>query len=127
MSTTFFKLEQSRIDQALQAYVRAVGDDPNVLAVVLFGSLARGDATAMSDADVLLLLAGSTEPFHTRIPSYLRCGVGIAMDVFPYTLDEARQMLDDESGIVSVALREGIWLLERGKVRERVLAHSTAA
>jgi len=104
-----------------------VADDPDVLAVVLFGSLARGEATAMSDADVLLLLARSTKSFHARIPDYLRSGVGIAMDVFPYTLDEAQQMLDDESSIVPVALREGIWLLERGKVRERVLGHLTAA
>ena len=127
MSTTFFRLERDRIDRALQAYVRAVADDPDVLAVVLFGSLARGEATAMSDADVLLLLARSTKSFHARIPDYLRSGVGIAMDVFPYTLDEAQQMLDDESSIVPVALREGIWLLERGKVRERVLGHLTAA
>ena len=28
-----------------------------------------------------------------------------------------------EGGVVPVALREGIWLLDRGRVRERLLRH----
>ena len=59
------------------------------LAVVLFGSLARGDATAMSDADIMIILSDASEPFHTRISAFIRPGVGVAMDVFPYTLDRS--------------------------------------
>jgi predicted nucleotidyltransferase len=91
------------------------------LAIVLFGSLARGDGTAMSDADVLLILARSSKPFHARIPDYLRSGIGIPMDVFPYTLVEARRMLSEGMGVVPVALREGIWLLDRARVRQGLM------
>jgi len=105
----------------LRAYVQALAGDPEVLAVVLFGSLARGEATAMSDADVLLILARSSRPFHARIPDYLRSGIGIPMDVFPYTLAEAQRMLGEGTGVVPVALREGIWLLDRARVREGLL------
>jgi len=95
--------------------------DPEVLAIALFGSLARGEATAMSDADVLLILARSSKLFHARIPDYLRGGIGIAMDVFPYTLAEAQYMLKEGTGVVPVALREGIWLLDRARVREGLM------
>lgn len=121
MSVTFFRLDRERTERALRAYVQALAGDPEVLAVVLFGSLARGEATAMSDADVLLILARSSRPFHARIPDYLRGGIGIAMDVFPYTLAEAQRMLGEGTGVVPVALREGIWLLDRARVREGLL------
>ena len=104
MSVKFFRLDKQRIDQALRRYAAGLAEDPRVLAVILFGSLARGDATGTSDADVVIILHDSPEPFHDRIPEYLRPGVGISMDVFPYTLQEA--------------LREGRWLLDRAGVRE---------
>jgi len=104
-----------------------LASDPEVLAIVLFGSLARGEATAVSDADILLILARSTKPFHARIPDYLRSGIGVPMDLFPYTLTEARRMLGDGTGVVSVALREGIWLLDRAHVREGLMAQQAAS
>ena len=121
MSVTFFRLDRERIERALRAYVQALAGDPEGLAIVLFGSLARGEATAMSDADVLLILARSSKPFHARIPDYLRGGIGIAMDVFPYTLAEAQYMLEEGTGVVPVALREGVWLLDRARVREGLM------
>jgi len=39
--------------------VRRAAGDPEVLAVVLFGSVARGEATARSDVDVCLVLDGA--------------------------------------------------------------------
>ena len=127
MNVTFFRLDQQRIERALQAYVQALASDPEVLAIVLFGSLARGEATAVSDADILLILARSTKPFHARIPDYLRSGIGVPMDLFPYTLTEARRMLGDGIGVVSVALREGIWLLDRAQVREGLMTQQAAS
>ena len=43
------------------------------------------------------------------------------MDVFPYTLAEAQRMLDEGTGVVPVALREEIWLLDRAQVREGLM------
>jgi len=42
------------------------------------------------------------------------------MDVFPYTLVEA-QRLGEGTGVVPVALREGIWLLDRARVRKGLM------
>jgi predicted nucleotidyltransferase len=118
VSVRFFRIDQERIERALRAYVQDLASDPDVMAIVLFGSLARAEATAMSDADLLLILARSSKPFQARIPDYLR--IGIPMDVFPYTLAEAKHMLSEGDGVVSVALKEGVWLLDRAHVRERM-------
>jgi predicted nucleotidyltransferase len=120
VSVIFFRVDQERIERALRAYVQALAGDPDVLAIILFGSLARGEATARSDADLLLILARSSKPFQARLPDYLRNGIGIPMDVFPYTLAEAKHMLSEGDGVVSVALKEGVWLLDRAQVRERM-------
>src|SRR3970040_3080214 len=45
----------SRPDQLKRLAIRA-GEDPDVLAVLLFGSVGRGDVTPASDVDVCLVL-----------------------------------------------------------------------
>lgn len=97
-----------------------MAEDPAVLAVVLFGSLARGEATAASDADVLIVLRDSGEEFLERIVRYKPVGLGISVEVFPYTLDEARGALRDGRGVIGVALSEGRVLFPMGHGRETV-------
>jgi hypothetical protein len=78
--------------------------------VVLFGSYARGDSTAASDADLLIVLRDSPLRFDERIPLYHPTGLGVSVEVFPYTLAEARQSLREGWGVVPVALKEGLTL-----------------
>lgn len=126
MSARFFRLDRERVDRDIRAYARRLAEDPAVLAVALFGSLARGEATAMSDADVLIILGDSPRPFHERIPEFLRSGVGISLDVFPYTLWEATRALQEGWGVVTIALREGVWLVDKEGVRDRLRAAAPA-
>ena len=125
MSVKFIRLDKARADGALQRYADRLAEDPAVLAVILFGSLARGDATGTSDADVVIVLRDSPEPFHSRLPLYLFPGIGLPMDVFPYTLPEAIRSAQEGWGVMRVALREGRWLLDREGVRERLLGHTS--
>jgi predicted nucleotidyltransferase len=90
VSVKFFRLNKNEVRRKLQAYADMISADPTVVGVVLFGSHARQQATAQSDADVLILLSESAQPFHERIPDYLRHGVGLSLDIFPYTLEEAQ-------------------------------------
>jgi predicted nucleotidyltransferase len=80
--------------------------DPRVLEVGLFGSLVRGDYGPGSDADLLVILAADARRFVDRIPEFLRhfSGLGIAVDVFPYTREEIAVMQD--AGLVKSALSE---------------------
>ncbi len=122
MSVRFFRLDRARVEGVLQRYAESLAEDPRVLAVAIFGSLARGDATGMSDADVVVIVSDWPDPFHVRAPAFLRRGVGIPMDIFPYTLAEAQQAVREGWGVMRVALRDGRWLLDKANARERLLA-----
>jgi len=108
-----WKLDQAGTLRRLRAWAQSLLQDPNVLAVVLFGSLARGEATAMSDADVLVVLEKSEVPFADRLARYKPVGLGIGVEVFPYTLTEARAALAEGWGVVGPALCEGVVLARR--------------
>jgi hypothetical protein len=115
--TQVFRLDEKARLEELKMAARALGQNPEVLAVVLFGSLARGEATAMSDADLLVLLEETTFPFPERLVRYRPQGVR-RVEVFPYTLEEARRGL----GVSSVALRDGLLLWAREGAWERLEA-----
>jgi predicted nucleotidyltransferase len=103
-----FRVDGEGVRARLRQWAQALGEaDSNVLAVVLFGSFARGDYTAASDADVLILLRESNLRFDERIPLYRPRRIGVSVDVFPYTLQEARQSVKEGWGVVPIALQEG--------------------
>ena len=102
-----FRVQRNQVIERLRQWAESLRSRPEVLAVVLFGSVARGDCTAASDADVLVVLRDSALPFHDRIPLYRPRGLGVSVDVFPYTVAEARQSLAEGWGVVPVALAEG--------------------
>ncbi len=66
----------------------------DVLEVSLFGSLARGNHGASSDADIYILLRSDTRNFIDRIPEFVDhfSDVGVPVEVFPYTLHEMERM-----------------------------------
>ena len=102
-----------------EAARRLVARDPRVLAVGLFGSLARGDAGAWSDADILVLLREHPLPrWFDRIPEYLEAfaDVSLPVDVFPYTYAEARRLAQPggflhnvEDDLIHLAGKREVW------------------
>lgn len=83
---------------------------PEIEQVILFGSLARGEAVPGSDADLLVILSSSEQPFLERIPRYLPDGLPVGVDVFPYTRQELTHMLADGNHLITQAVEEGILL-----------------
>lgn len=106
--TRIFRIDGEAIRARLRGWAHSLGQsDANVLGIVLFGSFARGDYTAASDADILVILQGSPYRFDVRIPLYRPRQLGVSADVFPYTLEEAKQSLRERWGVVPVAIQEG--------------------
>ncbi len=82
--------------------------------MVLFGSLARGEAVPGSDADLLLILDNCDLPWMERLVRYAVSPVaGVAVEVFPYTRTEVQRMEAEGNWFVRQALREGVVLFHR--------------
>ncbi len=58
--------------------------------MVLIGSLARGDWSARSDADLVIVVDEAHQPARSRSEEYGPAGgIGVAVDLFVYTSEEA--------------------------------------
>lgn len=109
-------LDRPAVLAATRKAVRALARRrPEVRRVILFGSMARGDAVPGSDVDLLLVLSESDASFLDRIPRYKPSGIPIGVDVFPYTEAELKRMLEEGNGFIKQALAEGVTLFQRSK------------
>jgi predicted nucleotidyltransferase len=67
----------------------------DVREAILIGSLARGDWSARSDADVVIVVDRATTPGPFRGPTYLpRRSVGVPVDILVYTSEEVQAWSD---------------------------------
>ncbi len=90
-SVSVYSLDEGVVWSALDEFTRELSRRQEVLAVVLFGSLAKGRMGVGSDVDLLVILADSAQPFLDRVTLYRPERFPVDIDVFPYTLAEVRQ------------------------------------
>ncbi|MCX7607206.1 MAG: nucleotidyltransferase domain-containing protein [Bacteroidia bacterium] len=108
MRVQVWRADFSEWEAALRSWAEElIAAHPEVLIAVLFGSLARGEATAWSDADVLLLLRDSSEPFKDRVIRYAPVRMAFPVEVFAYTIGEAEVFLKQRWGFFPSVLVEG--------------------
>jgi len=103
------------VRKAVDEYVRDTAQKhPELVKAVLFGSFARGDAVPGSDVDIVLVLSRSGKDYHDRITEFLPSRFPVGVDVFPYTEEEIRAMLEEGNRFVASALAEGEVIFSRG-------------
>jgi uncharacterized protein len=96
----------NKLLQALQGY--------HPQRIILFGSVARGEADADSDLDVLVI-KDTADPFVHRLEAMAElCPLGVHADILVYTPHELRQMVDDGNPFILKAIREGKVVYEAG-------------
>lgn len=96
----------------LNAMVHAIVEAVQPERIILFGSLARGDAAPDSDVDLLVI---ESEPFTSsrsrfREIARLERAMGtipVATDILVYTTEEVARLQSSANHIVARALREG--------------------
>jgi len=100
--------ERKPADVAVTEMVRRIVDRFHPDRIILFGSRARGDAAADSDADLLVVmpLSGSRRETATAIDMAL-WGVDLPADVLVVTPEELERATNSEVGVLGPALREG--------------------
>lgn len=108
-----FRFERTDVLERLRACAeRLLRDRSDVLAVWLFGSLARGRASPGSDADLMIIVRDGAGPFLDRSESlapYFR-NVGVGCDVLVYTESEIDRLQRGGPSLARTALREGVLL-----------------
>ena len=112
------KIKSLNMDKVLRKLKHVARDiikkDPKVMEISLFGSLAKGNYTGRSDADILIVLKEDSRRFIDRIPRYLSSFLyaDVPVDVFPYTEEELKQ-LRKENLFIKRILDEKIILINR--------------
>jgi predicted nucleotidyltransferase len=82
--------------------------------VMLFGSLARGEGTAESDADILVEMETDLKPFERRLAVDSIFGLrDRAMDILVYTPEEVERFKDVLGTLLHTILMEGRIVYER--------------
>lgn len=96
-------------DQKLAEMVRRLVEAFHPEAIYLFGSVARDDAGADSDYDLLVVVRESELPGYQRDQKAFRviCGVGASKDVIVLTREEFDRKLKVRSSLPATAVREG--------------------
>lgn len=117
-SVTVWSLDREKVLEALRAKAEELlALDARVQEVILFGSLARGNYTPSSDADVCVVLSEDSRRQMDRIPEFLVrfTAVGIPVDVLVYTREEIERMRRDGRRFVREDLAVGIVLAGRDR------------
>ena len=98
-------------EEKLKKIVERLSEKYRIYAAILFGSRARGDWGPWSDYD-LLIIADFEKPYLQRTAEISKelVDIDIPVEVHPYTLKEAEEMLKKANPLIVDALEEGIIL-----------------
>ncbi|MDK2465259.1 MAG: nucleotidyltransferase domain-containing protein [Candidatus Korarchaeota archaeon] len=103
-----FRLDYDGVVRSLSSYARRKVRE-GALAVILIGSLARGNYTAFSDADVVVVVPDGSAPGDPaeRVGEFLDPSLPIDLDPFVYEKSELVEMARQGRRIVDEILRVG--------------------
>ncbi|MEM3691500.1 MAG: nucleotidyltransferase domain-containing protein [Candidatus Korarchaeum sp.] len=103
--------EGSSVPEELREVVRRIRERYDTVAVILFGSRARGDHMPWSDYDILVI-ADFGEGYLDRIGALIELlgDLRIAVEPHPYTLEEALLLLRKGNPTLVDAISEGLVL-----------------
>ena len=80
--------------------------------IILFGSMARGDADEYSDIDLIIIKQTDEKFIKRQVTAISFIPLDIRADIFVYTPEEFQSMIDDENPFMERALQEGKVLYE---------------
>lgn len=112
-------MKQVEVTEALlRQMVEVIVDEVDPEQVILFGSHARGDASADSDVDLVIVESDPFDENRDRRAEIVRLSWALAhfavpKDILVYSRDEVEYWRDSINNILARALREGRVLYER--------------
>lgn len=116
----FHKLDYERVLEVLRRYAENLVSEGRARAVILVGSLAHGDYTAYSDADVIVVVDRAAERPIDRLAEYIDPTLPIDIKPRVYTRSEILRMAREGRRIVDEVLRYGKLLAGDRSVVEKL-------
>jgi predicted nucleotidyltransferase len=108
------KRSQADVRAQLEQVVACIVAACNPVRVILFGSFARGDDTAMSDLDLCIILAQAEDWFERQRQFRRLVNLpGIEVEPHIYTVGEFAKMLEQENPLALQIREEGKVLYEQ--------------
>lgn len=114
------QIVQPEFQEAVEAYLEAIpsGNWEDGMAVILFGSVARGEGTRKSDIDLLFVANGWTKKEKEMLRNVLADNVHKAgFQVVPHFWAK-NKLLGDRSNMAKAIREEGMIVLARGEVSD---------
>ncbi|MHA1859655.1 MAG: nucleotidyltransferase domain-containing protein [Candidatus Asgardarchaeia archaeon] len=103
----YFKMDYEKVMRKIREYAERVFHEKQAKAVILIGSLARGDYTAFSDADVIIVSDDVPENFMDRLKEFMDPTFPIDLDPRVYTSEEFLKMAKDGRKIIGEVIKYG--------------------
>ena len=105
------EVRKKELVHELGRIINALKKDKEIKLIMLFGSLARGDISATSDIDVIIV-KGTEKKFLDRLDEiYSTLIPNVALDILVYTPEEFEAM-KTKNAFVMNAVKEGKMLYE---------------
>ncbi len=106
--------DAASVRRSLEAWAeRAGAAHPELLAVGLFGSYARGNWGVGSDADVVLLVGRAARPFVERGRDWDLSSLPVPADVLVYEAAEWTKLTEAATRFAATLRREAVWIWRR--------------
>ncbi len=95
-------------EDKIKLIVDRVTENYNPQAIIVFGSVAKGNSTENSDLDIAIIMDSDLTEHERNVEVRVCIGsIGIAMDLLVFTPEEIEAEKNDESSIVSEIMRTG--------------------
>jgi len=112
-----FEIDYESVMSELEEYARK-SLDKGAKAVILIGSLARGDYTAFSDADLIIVVERSEKRFVDRSLDFMDPSLSVDIEPRVYTLDEIIEMSKQGRKLIGEILEYGKLLAGEKRIIE---------
>lgn len=117
----FLKMNYDEVMSFLRCYAERLVRSGEARLVILYGSLARGDYTIFSDADLLIIVDKAEERIIDRIPKFLEPKAPIDLEPRALTVKEVFKIVEEHGRFLKTVFSEGILLAGDRKLYEEIL------
>jgi predicted nucleotidyltransferase len=99
---------EKNLTEVLNRIVSRIIETSNPAKIILFGSASRGNMADESDFDILVVMKNGTHRRRTAQLIYRNISdIGFASDIIVVTEEDVELYKDEETSIISPALKEG--------------------